>query len=131
MSHKANASTSSLTLRGYLTVYVNLCWAFGQLIAAGVLEGFANNTSQWAYRVPFGIQWVFPLPLFAVIWFCPESPWWLVTKGKVDEARHSLQRLTAKSSTTSVEDTIALIRHTNMIEAETQSGTSYWSCSKA
>lgn len=25
-----------MALRGYLTVYVNLCWAFGQLISAGV-----------------------------------------------------------------------------------------------
>lgn len=24
-------------LRGYLTIYVNLCWAIGQLIASGVL----------------------------------------------------------------------------------------------
>ncbi|KAF2159407.1 hypothetical protein M409DRAFT_71071 [Zasmidium cellare ATCC 36951] len=121
----------SLTLRGYLTVYVNLCWAFGQLIAAGVLEGFATNTSEWAYRIPFAIQWIFPLPLFAVIWFCPESPWWLVSKGKIEEAAHSVRRLTSKNSTAAPQDTIALIQHTNMIEAETESGTSYWSCFKS
>ncbi|CAK1363638.1 General alpha-glucoside permease [Cercospora beticola] len=120
----------SLTLRGYMTVYVNLCWAFGQLIAAGVLEGFATSTSQWAYRVPFALQWIFPVPLFLLIWFCPESPWWLVRRGRTEEAAHALRRLASKSSTTPPEDTIALIKHTNQLEDEVQSGTSYWSCFK-
>lgn len=44
-------------LRGYLTVYVNLTWAFGQLIAAGVMSGFSTGTTKWAYKIPFGIQW--------------------------------------------------------------------------
>jgi SP family general alpha glucoside:H+ symporter-like MFS transporter len=46
-----------LALRGYLTVYVNLCWAFGQLISAGVKSGFVDNTTEWSYRIPFAIQW--------------------------------------------------------------------------
>jgi SP family general alpha glucoside:H+ symporter-like MFS transporter len=40
-----------LALRGYLTVYVNLCWAIGQFIAAGVLNGLIDLKSQWAYRI--------------------------------------------------------------------------------
>lgn len=42
-----------LALRGYLTVYVNLCWAIGQFIAAGVLNGLINMKSEWGYRIPF------------------------------------------------------------------------------
>jgi SP family general alpha glucoside:H+ symporter-like MFS transporter len=117
----------SLTLRGYLTVYVNLCWAFGQLIAAGVLEGFATHQSEWAYRIPFALQWVFPLPLFILIWFAPESPWWLVRKGRLEEAAQSLRRLKSNSAA-SAKEAIALIQHTNMIEEETRSGTSYGDC---
>ncbi|KAF2217804.1 hypothetical protein CERZMDRAFT_80476 [Cercospora zeae-maydis SCOH1-5] len=118
----------SLTLRGYMTVYVNLCWAFGQLIAAGVLEAFATSNSRWAYRIPFALQWIFPLPLFLLIWFCPESPWWLVRRGRTEEAAHALRRLASRSSTICPEETIALIQHTNQLEDEVQSGTSYWSC---
>jgi hypothetical protein len=33
-------------------VYVNLSWAFGQLIAAGVLSGFSNGATKWAYKIP-------------------------------------------------------------------------------
>lgn len=121
-----------MTLRGYLTIYVNLCWAFGQLIAAGVLEGFATNTTQWAYRIPFGLQWIFPLPLIVLIWFAPESPWWLVRKGQLQDAEKSIRRLRSKATyaASGPEDTIALIQHTNAIEDETKSGTSYWSCFK-
>ena len=59
------AEVAPLALRGYLTAYVNLCWAIGQLISAGVLKGLVNNTTQWGYRIPFAIQWVWPVPLFS------------------------------------------------------------------
>ena len=45
-----------MAFRGYVTVYVNLCWAFGQLISAGLQSGFTNNNTEWAYRAPFAIQ---------------------------------------------------------------------------
>lgn len=118
-------------MRGYLTVYVNLCWAIGQLIAAGVLRGFAENTTQWAYRIPFGIQWAWPIPLFAILWFAPESPWWLVRKGRKQEALVSIQRLSSTRATASPESTLALIEHTNLIESEdlaNQRSASYLDC---
>lgn len=118
-----------LALRGYLTVYVNLCWAIGQLVAAGVLRGFVDRTDQWAYRIPFAIQWVWPIPLIAVLFFAPESPWWLVGKGKLAEAAKSIARLSS-ASTDVARNTIALIAHTQKIEAETETGTSYWDCFK-
>jgi SP family general alpha glucoside:H+ symporter-like MFS transporter len=109
---------------------VNLCWAFGQLLAAGVLQGFAEGTDERAYRIPFAIQWIFPLPIFAIIWFCPESPWWLVRKGRMDEARRAIRNLTSKNSPTSADETIALIQHTIRIEEESETGTSYLDCFK-
>ncbi|UKZ46994.1 hypothetical protein TrVGV298_001205 [Trichoderma virens] len=65
---------SPLCLRAYLTNYVNFCWAFGQLIATGILRGVLPMTSQWAYRIPFAVQWVWPLILIPAIFFAPESP---------------------------------------------------------
>lgn len=100
------------------------------MIAAGVLESFADRKDEWAYRIPFGLQWIFPLPLFAIIWFCPESPWWLVKRGRVDEARQAIRKLTSKKSPTSTDESIALIKHTIQIEEESQSGSSYLDCFK-
>lgn len=52
------SDVTPMVLRPYLTSYVNLCWVIGQFIAAGVLRGFLDREDQWAYRVPFAIQWV-------------------------------------------------------------------------
>ncbi|KAJ9133758.1 Sugar/inositol transporter [Pleurostoma richardsiae] len=119
-----------LILRGYLTVYVNLCWALGQLVAAGVLEGFVDRDDQWAYRIPFAIQWVWPLPLLATLWFAPESPWWLVRTGQIEAAERSLMRLSSHASADEVKKSIAMLKHTNDIEIEVETGTSYWDCFK-
>lgn len=119
-----------LALRGYLTVYVNLCWAVGQLIAAGVLSGFSTNQTQWAYRIPFAIQWVWPIPLFAVLYFVPESPWHLIRIGKYDEAEKSLLRLGYGTATEGARKTVAMMRHTNELEKELDTGTSYLDCFK-
>jgi len=119
-----------LALRGYLTVYVNICWAFGQLISAGVQSGFSDNNTGWAYRIPFAIQWVWPIPLFAILYFAPESPWHLVRAGKLEEAEKSVTRLSSSTQKHNTKQTVALMVHTNDLEKDLDAGTSYWDCFK-
>ncbi len=52
------SEVSPTNLRGYLTTYVNLCWAIGQLLAAGVLTACLGIDNEWGYRIPFAVQWV-------------------------------------------------------------------------
>jgi len=122
------AEVCPLALRGYLTAFVNLCWATGQLLAAGILKGLVNNKTQWSYRVPFAIQWVWPVPLLIAAYFCPESPWFLVRKGRLEDAENSLQRLSEKGQSLDHKQTIALMVHTNELEKEEKLGTSYFDC---
>ncbi|EXJ95243.1 MFS transporter, SP family, general alpha glucoside:H+ symporter [Capronia coronata CBS 617.96] len=123
------AEVCPVPLRPYLTTYVNLCWVIGQLLAAGVLKGFVNASSQWAYRVPYAIQWIWPIPIAITAYLAPESPWWLVRHGKLDEARQALLKLTSRKNTEfNVEDTLAMMIHTNELEIQQTSGTSYWDC---
>ncbi|KAF4995634.1 hypothetical protein FGRMN_5026 [Fusarium graminum] len=121
-----------MALRGYLANYVCLCWALGQLLAAGVLFSFSDNNTEWAYRLPFGIQWVWPIPLLIVLWFTPESPYWLAGKNKLDEAKAVLRRISAKGqkSDEDLDKQLAMIVHTNKIENELNSGSSYLDCFK-
>ena len=44
------AEVCPLALRGYLTAFVNLCWATGQLLSAAILKALVNNTTEWSYR---------------------------------------------------------------------------------
>lgn len=115
-------------LRAYMATYVNLNWVIGHFICAGVLQGLVNNTTEWSYRIPFAIQWVWPLPLAVVICFAPNSPWWLVKKDKLDDATRAVKRLTAANTTVDSSDLVAMINHTYLVEKEMEVGASYTAC---
>ena len=59
---------------------------------------------------------MFPTPLAILIFLAPESPWWLVRKGKLDQAKKAVARLGRKSATNPSE-TVAMMRRT--VELET------------
>ncbi|KAG7136551.1 General alpha-glucoside permease like protein [Verticillium longisporum] len=113
------AEITPLKLSGYATVYVNLCWVMGKLIAFGVLAGLLSNPTEWAYRLPFALQWVAPVPLLAATYFAPESPWWLVRKGRNDEAEVVVRRLlSAPEEVINPRDTVAMMARTIRTEKE-------------
>ncbi|KAL2833970.1 general substrate transporter [Aspergillus pseudoustus] len=123
------AEICPLPLRGYLTTFVNLCWVMGRLLATGVLTATLDIESQWSYRIPFALQWVLPLPLFLVAWFAPESPWWLVRKGRVEEAEASLKRtISAPKGVIDTGAVIAMMQNTIQVERDMQIGGSYREC---
>ncbi|KAJ5802869.1 Maltose permease MAL61 [Penicillium pulvis] len=114
-------------LRPYLTMLVSLCWSIGYLLGTGVLRAFLSSTGQWAYRIPFALQWILPIPLAIGIFCAPESPWWLTRKGRMDDVRKSLRRLRSNdSSEAEIEDTIAMMEHTIKIENEMKATSNYW-----
>lgn len=80
-------------LRGVLTSYINLCFVIGQFIANGVTAGTQSRDDKWAYKIPFAIQWTWPAIIYCFIWWAPESPYYLVRKGKIEAAEEALQRL--------------------------------------
>lgn len=114
-------------LRAYLTTYVNLCWVIGQFIASGVLRAMLSRDDKWGYKIPFALQWIWPVPLIIGIWLAPESPWWLVRRGRLEEAKKSLARLTTRNSGVpfNPDETVAMMVHTNEMEKELLAGTSY------
>jgi SP family general alpha glucoside:H+ symporter-like MFS transporter len=120
------AEVTPLAIRGYLTAYVNLCWCIGQFISAGVLKGLVNNPTKWSYKVPFAIQWIWPIPLFIAAWLAPESPWHLVRTNQLDKARTSLQRLSEPEHNVDLDATIAMMVHTNKLEIQEREGVSYF-----
>lgn len=76
------------------------------------------------WRLPFAIQWAWPVPLLIGGFFAPESPWNAVRRGKYELAKKSLMRLRSNgpNKEQEVEATMAYIRHTTELEkAETES----------
>ncbi|KFX98677.1 hypothetical protein O988_04261 [Pseudogymnoascus sp. VKM F-3808] len=124
------AEVCPVALRAYLTTYVNLCWVMGQLLASGVLRALLTREDQWAYRIPYALQWMWPVPILVAICFAPESPWWLVRKGREEEAKQVVRRLTLRGADEDdeVHETLAMMVHTNEMEKELSAGTSYLDC---
>uniref|UniRef100_A0A060TAD9 ARAD1D18106p n=1 Tax=Blastobotrys adeninivorans TaxID=409370 RepID=A0A060TAD9_BLAAD len=119
-----------LAFRGYLTAYTNMCFAMGQFIGGGVLEALVDRTDQWSYRIPFAVQWAWPLPLFIILWFCPESPWWLVRQGRYKDAEKVVKRLSSKNDQSHTRQMVSMMIRTNEMEQEIDSGSSWIDCFK-
>ena len=119
-----------VALRGYLTTYVNFCWGLGQVIGIGVIKSMLGRTDQWSYRIPYSLQWMWPVPLLVGIFLAPESPWWLVRKGRLEDAKKSLLRLTSLNRETDfdADETIAMMVHTTSLEEKITRGASYLDC---
>lgn len=119
-----------LALRGYLTTYVNFCWGIGQVIGVGVIMSQLGNESDWAYKLPWALQWMWVVPLFIGVYLAPESPWLLVRKGKMEEAKHNLLRLTSPDRETDfdADKTLAMMAHTTQLERQITAGATYWDC---
>jgi MFS transporter, SP family, general alpha glucoside:H+ symporter len=87
---------------------------------------------QWSYRIPYSLQWMWIPGLLIGIALAPESPWWLVRKGRLESAKKSLLRLTSPSRETDfdADETIAMMVHTTALEEKITRGTSYLDCFK-
>lgn len=116
-------------LRPYLTTFINMCWVFGQFFSAAVNRGSVGRTDEYAYRIPFGVQWVWPIPILAGLIFAPESPWWYVRHSRREEAKKSLLRLTSRNQPDfNADETLALMEHTNEMEKQLKAGVTYRDC---
>lgn len=114
-------------LRPYLTMYVSLSWSIGYLTGTAVLRGFLSMSGEWAYRIPFALQWALPIPLAIGIYLAPESPWWLVRSGRTEDAAKMLRKLRSKDTPEEeIADTVSMMVYTVKVENEMQSSSSYW-----
>ncbi|KAH8892330.1 putative maltose permease [Thozetella sp. PMI_491] len=124
------ADITPVALRPYLTTFVNMSWVIGGLIATGVIRGLVDRTDDdWGWRIPYAIQWVWPVPIIVGILLAPESPWWLVRNDRIEETKRVLRRLVSPEHTDyNIENHIAMMVYTNAHEKSVSAGTSYKDC---
>ncbi|KAI0472728.1 general substrate transporter [Xylariaceae sp. FL0804] len=104
-----------IKLRAPATQMLQMFWAIGSIIVGAVTYSYQGREDPSAYKIPIAIQWMFPTPLAILVFFAPESPWWLVRKGKLEQAARSITRLGRKSRVNAPEQ-VAMMRR--VIEME-------------
>ncbi|KAK5199007.1 hypothetical protein LTR92_001478 [Exophiala xenobiotica] len=111
-----------------LTCLIALSYTVGPFTVSLIVNSTGNYTNRWAYRAVFCSQYGFAAISAIFIWFMPESPWWLLTKGREEKALKSLRRLGYKQSTGEDSKRLANIKLTlEEIRHETE-GVTYLEC---
>lgn len=109
-----------------------MCWGGGILLSSGVVRAVAGIQGDLGWRLPFALQFIWPLPLFIGTYFAPESPWNAVRRGKMDLAKQSLMRLRQDEpdKERSVDAAIAYIKYTTELERAETENASFTECFK-
>ncbi|KAF2148647.1 general substrate transporter [Myriangium duriaei CBS 260.36] len=126
------SEVTPLQLRPFLTTYVNFCWCLGQLISSLVVKHVAKLPGSLPYKVPFASQWIWIVPVISAIFFAPESPWWLIRQGRMEDARRHLMRLTTRhySDHSNTKAAVNMMFYTNELEKSQSGGIDYLDCFK-
>ncbi|KAH7128762.1 hexose transporter-like protein [Dendryphion nanum] len=97
ISQPAPMLISELAYPTHRGIYTALFWTnyyLGAIIAAWSTYGLQKNSpdSHWAWRGPSILQGGLPILQLLFWWYLPESPRWLIAKGRHGEARSVLAR---------------------------------------
>ncbi|RJE27630.1 MFS alpha-glucoside transporter [Aspergillus sclerotialis] len=106
------------------------CEVVPTALRAYVTAAVTGLEGDMGWRLPFILQWVWPLPLLIGTYFAPESPWNAVRRGKFDLAKKSLMRLRQDTpgKESEVEATFAYIRHTTELEKAETANAGFLEC---
>ncbi|KAI0372752.1 general substrate transporter [Pilatotrama ljubarskyi] len=107
-------------------------WAItiGLLLASVINNATKDRQDHSAWRIPISIQFIWAFILFVGMFYLPETPRWLIKKGRDEAAAKSLSRLTSlppddPEVQTELEDIRAALR-----EEQARGESSYLDCFK-
>ncbi|KAJ3483750.1 hypothetical protein NLI96_g6099 [Meripilus lineatus] len=96
LTFAANAAPMLVTEIAYpryrapLTSLYNSLWYSGNIIATWSTFGTNHIMNNWSWRIPSILQGIPAIFQFFLIFFAPESPRWLVSKGRDSQALQTL-----------------------------------------
>ncbi|SPO05361.1 related to sugar transport protein STP1 [Cephalotrichum gorgonifer] len=111
--------------RAYLVALKGLLTAIGYLIAnwIGYAGSFAVGDAQW--RIPLAMQILPAVALLILTFFLPDSPRWLVSKDRHEDAHRILSKLHSKRGEDFISSEMSEIREQLALEAAQRSQSSW------
>ncbi|KAK5170694.1 uncharacterized protein LTR77_005284 [Saxophila tyrrhenica] len=113
--------------RARVTAIYNCLWNAGALICSWISFGTSTVDGDWSWRAPTLIQALPSVIQLTFIWFIPESPRWLISKDRNNDALDMLGKYHADGNTNdpTVQFEYAEIRETIRLEFLAKKSSSY------
>lgn len=112
------AETVPTQIRGSLVALYMFCRLLGTLIISCVSYSTSTLKDDMAWKIPITV--LFSVPAFALLatYFIPESPRWLVLKGRDDTAKKNLSYINDGRAGFDLDTEIAIMKHAIELHAE-------------
>ena len=94
-----SAEIAPAPLRGFCSGLLTPAITLSSVWGAGMCQAYATETRKVGWMMPIGVQAIPALMILALIWFAVESPRWLVSHGRKEDALKALKRLRRKQDT--------------------------------
>ncbi|KAG8630040.1 hypothetical protein KVT40_001659 [Elsinoe batatas] len=104
--------------RAVITALYNTTWYVGSIVAAWTTYGTYQLPNSWSWRIPSLLQGTASVYQLLFIYLVPESPRWLISRGRVQEAHSILTTYHAGSNSTLELVSYELEEITSAIEME-------------
>lgn len=122
------AECAPASIRGAAINFYQFWLLFGALLSTIINYACSSRDDQWAYRTIILVQIIIPVSLFASAFFLPDSPRWLLAKGREAEATKIMVWLRKGTPVEVVHEEVRLIKAANEREHEQHYAATYLDC---
>ncbi|TVY78311.1 Lactose permease [Lachnellula suecica] len=112
--------------RPIMTSMFNASWFVGSLIASGIVVETAKINGDWAWRLPSVLQCCPSLVQMTLVFFLPESPRYLISKDRREEAFNILVKYHAEGDRDSLFVKAEMVQIETTIKAEMEVAKQSW-----
>lgn len=112
--------------RPILTSFFNVSYFVGQIIAAAICYGTNPIPSNWAWRIPSLLQICPSLIQLTLVFFVPESPRWLISQDRSEEAHEILAKYHAEGDRDSEFVKAEMVQISTTIQIELEASKKSW-----